>query len=120
MSEEAENKPTKLPITFEDFTKLDLRIGIVISAERVKKKDKLLDLRIDTGDAEPRRVVAGVAENYAPEALVGKKVVVVCNLPPRDFGKGVISEGMLLAAGNGDGLSLVVPDSDIPTGSKVG
>ena len=106
-------------ITYDDFAKLDLRVGVVVSAERVKKKDKLLDLRVDTGDAAPRRIIAGIAAAYAPEALVGKRVVVLCNLAPRDFGKGLVSEGMILAAESGGALSLVTPDGDKPPGSKV-
>ncbi|WP_437279090.1 methionine--tRNA ligase [Sorangium sp. So ce375] len=88
----------KGPVAFDDFARLDLRIGVVASAERVKKKDRLLDLRVDTGDGAPRRIISGIAASYAPEELVGKRVVVICNLPPRDFGKGLVSEGMLLTA----------------------
>ena len=93
-----EAAPTREAVTFDDFARLDLRVGVVQSAERVKKKDKLLDLRIDTGDGKPRRVIAGIASSYAPEELVGKRVVVLCNLAPRDFGKGLVSEGMVLVA----------------------
>ncbi|WP_437983834.1 methionine--tRNA ligase [Sorangium sp. So ce117] len=88
----------KSPVAFDDFARLDLRIGVVTSAERVKKKDRLLDLRVDTGDGAPRRIISGIAASYAPEELVGKRIVVICNLPPRDFGKGLVSEGMLLTA----------------------
>ncbi len=88
----------KSPVAFDDFARLDLRIGVVTSAERVKKKDRLLDLRVDTGDGAPRRIISGIAASYAPEELVGQRVVVLCNLPPRDFGKGLVSEGMLLTA----------------------
>lgn len=109
----------KTPITYDDFTKLDLRVGTIISAERVPKKDKLLDLRVNTGDAEPRRIVAGIAQSYAPEALVGKQIVVLCNLPPRDFGKGVISNGMLLAAGDDTGPSVLTPDPGSSPGARI-
>ena len=102
----------KATIAYDDFAKLDLRVGVVVSAERVKKKDKLLDLRVDTGGAGPRRIIAGIAAAYAPEALVGKKVVVLCNLAPRDFGKGLVSEGMLLAAEAGGELFVLTPDGD--------
>ncbi|WP_437780838.1 methionine--tRNA ligase [Sorangium sp. So ce1097] len=91
-------RPGKAPVPFDDFARLDLRIGVVTSAERVKKKDRLLDLRVDTGDGAPRRIISGIAASYAPEELVGTRVVVLCNLPPRDFGKGLVSEGMLLTA----------------------
>ena len=116
---EAPAREAKATIPYDDFAKLDLRVGVVLSAERVKKKDKLLDLRIDTGDAAPRRIVSGIAMAYAPEALVGKRVVVLCNLAPRDFGKGLVSEGMLLTAEGGGGLSVLTPADDRPAGSLV-
>ena len=106
-------------VTFDDFARLDLRVGLIVSAERVKKKDKLLDLRVDTGDAAPRRIIAGIAAAYAPEALVGKRVTVLCNLAPRDFGKGLVSEGMILAAEDGSGLSVMIPDAEKAAGSPV-
>jgi methionyl-tRNA synthetase len=112
----ADAKPA---IAFDDFAKLDLRVGVVTSAERVKKKDKLLDLRVDTGEAAPRRIVAGIAASYAPEQLVGKRVVVICNLPPRDFGKGLMSEGMLLAADAGEGVRTVTVSDDAAPGARV-
>jgi methionyl-tRNA synthetase len=112
-------KPEKATIAYDDFAKLDLRVGVVISAERVKKKDRLLDLRIDTGDGAPRRIVSGIASAYAPEAMVGKRVVVLCNLAPRDFGKGIVSQGMLLTAEHEGSLSLLEPDGDKPAGAHV-
>jgi len=105
------------PVTHGDFTRLDLRVGVVVSAERVKKKDKLLDLRVDIGDAAPRRIIAGIATAYTPEQLVGKRVVVLCNLVPRDFGKGLVSEGMLLAAG--DRMRVLTVDGDEAAGTRV-
>jgi methionyl-tRNA synthetase len=113
-------REAKAPIVWDDFTKLDLRVGLVLSAERIKKKDKLLDLRIDTADGAPRRIVSGIAAAYAPEALVGKRVVVLCNLPPRDFGKGVVSDGMLLAAEDARGLSLLSVEAERDPGATVG
>ena len=109
----------KAKIGYDDFARLDLRVGLIVSAERVKKKDKLLDLRVDTGDAAPRRIIAGIAAGYTPEALVGKRVAVLCNLAPRDFGKGLVSEGMILAAEDGGGLSLLTPDAEKTPGSPV-
>ena len=109
----------KAPVTFPDFTKLDLKIGLVVSAERVKKKDKLLDLRVDTGEAGPRRIIAGIAASYAPDELVGKRVVVLCNLPPRDFGKGLVSEGMLLAADGGERMRVLTVDGDERPGTPI-
>jgi methionyl-tRNA synthetase len=109
----------KAPITYDDFAKIDLRVGLVVSAERVKKKDKLLDLRVDVGEAEPRKIVAGIATSYAPEELVGKRVVVLANLPPREFGKGLVSQGMLLAAEDGAGIRVLTPDGANGPGAKV-
>jgi methionyl-tRNA synthetase len=109
----------KASIAYDDFAKLDLRVGVVVSAERVKKKDRLLDLRIDTGDGAPRRIVSGIAAAYTPEAMVGKRVVVLCNLAPRDFGKGIVSQGMLLTAEHEGSLSLLTPDADKPAGAHV-
>ena len=109
----------KAPIAFADFEKLDLRVGIILSAEKVKKKDKLLDLRVDTGDAEPRRIVAGLAAAYTPEEIVGKRVVVLCNLAPRDFGKGLVSEGMILAASDEASLKVLGVDGEKIAGAKV-
>lgn len=111
--------PTKATIAYDDFAKLDLRVGLVVSAERVKKKDKLLDLRVEVGEAAPRRIVAGIAAAYSPEAILGKRVVVLCNLAPRDFGKGLVSEGMLLASDDGAGLSMLTPDAEKKPGAKV-
>ena len=105
---------TKGEIAFDDFGRADLRIGLVVSAERVAKKDRLLDLRVDVGEPQLRRIVAGIAVAYAPESVVGKRVAVLCNLPPRDFGKGVVSHGMLLASGEGPGLRLLEVDGVEP------
>jgi methionyl-tRNA synthetase len=112
-------KAAKPEIAYDDFAKLDVRVGVVVSAERVKKKDRLLDLRVDTGDGAPRRIVSGIASAYTPEAMVGKRVVVLCNLAPRDFGKGIVSQGMLLTAEHEGSLSLLTPDADKPAGAPV-
>ncbi len=93
-------------ITYDDFAKVDLRVGVVKTCEKVPKKDKLLRLTVDVGEAEPRQIVAGLALSFTPEALVGRKVVVVANLAPRDFGKGLVSHGMLLATGPSEALQL--------------
>ncbi len=85
----------------------------------MKKKDKLLDLRVEVGEAAPRRIVAGIAAAYTPETILGKRVVVLCNLAPRDFGKGLVSEGMLLASDDGEGLSMLTPDAGKKPGAKV-
>jgi methionyl-tRNA synthetase len=118
-AEPAPAREVKGTIAYDDFAKLDIRVGLITSAERVKKKDKLLDLRVDTGDAAPRRIVAGIASAYAPEALVGKRVAVLCNLAPRDFGKGLVSEGMILAAEDGSGLEVLTVTGEKTPGSSV-
>jgi methionyl-tRNA synthetase len=112
-------REAKPAVSFDEFSKLDLRVGLVTSAERVKKKDKLLDLRVDTGDGSPRRIIAGIAASYAPEELVGRRVVVLCNLPPRDFGKGLVSDGMILAADAGGALRALTVDDAAPPGAAV-
>ena len=75
--------PLEAQITIDDFAKVDLRVGLVTSAEPVKGADKLLHLKVDIGEAEPRTIVAGIAKAYKPEQLVGRKVVIVANLAPR-------------------------------------
>jgi len=105
-------------VEFTDFTKLALRIGVVKTAEKVKKTDKLLKLTVDTG--EDRTIVAGIALHYTPEELIGKKVVVLTNLKPRKL-RGIESEGMMLAATAPDGtLRLLTTDEIIPAGSTIG
>jgi len=104
-------------IDFETFQKLDLRIAEIVSAEKVKNTDKLLKLKIAVGD-NIKQIIAGIAEHYAVEDLIGKKIVVVNNLKPTVI-KGEKSEAMLLAAVDGDHLSLLIPEKDVPKGSKV-
>src|SRR5262249_16017535 len=86
-------------ITYDDFAKLELRVGKVMQATAVPKKDKLLHLQVDLGEGKPRSIVAGIAQAYKPEQLVGKQVIVVANLAPRKLA-GLVSEGMILAAGD--------------------
>jgi methionyl-tRNA synthetase len=106
-------------IGYDDFAKVDLRVGLVKAAERVPKKDKLLKLSVDLGEESPRTIIAGLALTFAPEALVGKRVVVVANLQPRDFGKGLISHGMLLASGPSEKLHLATIDDAVEPGAKL-
>ncbi|HIP91379.1 MAG TPA: methionine--tRNA ligase [Methanothermococcus okinawensis] len=103
-------------ITVEDFGKLDLRIGQIVEAEDIAKSRKLLKLIVDVG-GEKRQIVAGIKGHYKPEELIGKKVVVLCNLKPAKL-CGVESQGMILAGGE-DKVALLVPDRDLPVGSKV-
>lgn len=105
-------------IDFEDFQKLDIRVGTVIECTKVPKADKLLQLRIDDG-LEKRTIVSGIAQHYAPENLVGKQVCFIANLAPRKL-KGILSEGMILSAENVDGsLSVIMPDKEVKPGSEV-
>lgn len=104
-------------VSFGDFQRFKLRVARVDAAERVAGANRLLKLQISLGD-EKRQIVAGIAQHYAPEALVGKQIVVVANLEPATI-RGVQSQGMLLAA-SGDGkLSLLMPDGDVPDGAEV-
>jgi len=99
----------KTSIPFGDFSKMDLRVGTILTAKKMPKTKKLLVLEVDTG-TEVRTIVSGIAEAYAPEAVVGKKVTVLCNLKPRDL-RGVESQGMILMAKSDDGqLVFIQPD----------
>lgn len=104
-------------ITIDDFGKLDLRVARVLAAERIPKADKLLKLQVDLG-GEQRQVVAGIAEAYAPEELVGRQVVLVANLKPARL-RGVESQGMVLAASLDGKAILCGFDKDVPPGTKV-
>ncbi|MEI8259483.1 MAG: methionine--tRNA ligase subunit beta, partial [Deltaproteobacteria bacterium] len=107
-------------IQFGDFEKVDLRLGHVKTAERIPKKDKLLRLTVDLGEETgPRTIIAGIALAYTPEQLVDKQVAVVANLAPREFGKGLVSHGMLLACGPSDSLSIVTIEKPMPAGTRV-
>ncbi|MBX3216834.1 MAG: methionine--tRNA ligase [Labilithrix sp.] len=106
-------------ITYDDFAKVDLRVGLVKTCEKVPKKDKLLRLTVDVGEAEPRTIVAGLALTFQPETLVGRRVVVVANLAPRDFGGKLVSHGMLLATGPSEALHLATIDEDVSPGSRL-
>ena len=105
-------------IDIDAFARVALRVGQVLAAERVPKADKLLKLTVDVGEGSPRTVVAGIAEAYAPETLVGRKVVVVANLKARAL-RGIESRGMLLAAGEGGASLRLVDPGDLPPGSPV-
>lgn len=110
--------PQKEIIDFDDFTKMDIRIGTVLHADKVKKADKLLQLIVDTG-VDQRTIISGIAEHYAPEDIIGKRVAVLLNLAPRKI-RGVESQGMILMAENREGkLCFVSPESAIEPGSTV-
>lgn len=105
-------------IGIEDFLKVDLRVAQVLEAGTVEGSDKLLQLTLNVGEAEPRNVFSGIRSQYAPEDLKGKLVVMVANLAPRKMRFG-ISNGMVLAAGNGKGIFIISPDSGAKPGDKV-
>jgi methionine--tRNA ligase beta chain len=106
-------------ITFDEFLKIDLRIGTVKTAERVPKSDKLLKLQVSFSGMGERQILAGVGTTFQPEALVGKQYLFVVNLPPRKM-MGLESHVMLLATGSSEGLILVTPSSSAPDGSRLG
>jgi methionine--tRNA ligase beta chain len=102
---------------FEDFTRLDIRVGKVVEAKRMEGSRKLLILKIDVGGVI-KQSVSGIAEFYQPDTLVGKSVVVVTNLPPKKL-FGMDSEVMILAAYDGTNLSYLSPEREVPPGTKV-
>ena len=107
-------------IEIDDFAKVDLRVGQVLSAERVPKADKLLLMKIDIGEEQPRQVLAGIAQYYEPEKLIGRKVVVVANLKPRKL-RGLDSQGMVVAASYGaEGRPVIATfTEDVPNGARL-
>ena len=110
--------PAKADISFDDFGQMDLRIGTILTAEKVAKTKKLLKLTVDLG-LEQRTIVSGIAEHFIPEALIGQQVQVLLNLAPREI-KGIQSQGMLLLAENADGsLALMQPGGPVRNGSSV-
>ena len=116
--EEPVSNNLKPEIIFDDFAKIDLRIGTILTAEKVEKADKLLKLEVDLG-FEKRIIVSGIAMHFKPEEIVGKQVTVVCNLTPRKM-RGIESNGMILMAEDKAGkLYFVNPDNKIEAGSSV-
>ncbi len=111
--------PVQAEISIDDFGKMDLRVGTVISCERVKKADKLLKFSINDGTETPRTIVSGIAKHYEPEALVGKQVIFVANLAPAKI-RGIESQGMILSALNADGsLTVASPSTEATPGAQV-
>jgi methionyl-tRNA synthetase len=111
--------PLAPKITIDDFAKVDLRVARVLTAEPVKGASKLLHLTIDVGESEPRTLVAGIAEAYQPEQLIGRKVVIVANLEPRTL-RGVVSNGMIVAASVEGGKPVLAGFlEDIPVGARL-
>ena len=111
--------PMKEQISFDDFTKIDLRTATILEAEKVEKADKLLKLKVDTG-VDVRTVVSGIAESFNPEEIIGKQVMILLNLAPRKI-RGIESQGMLLLTTKPDGkLSFVTPDEKVENGIEIG
>jgi len=108
---------TEKMITIDEFRKLELRVGTVISAEPHPNADRLLVLKVDLG-AEERQLVAGIRAHYEPEALVGRQLVVVANLEPAKL-RGIESQGMILAASADESLVFITPEQTIAAGAKV-
>lgn len=108
---------TKPTVSYDDFARLDLRIATVLEARDHPNADKLLLLKIDVGD-EQKQIVAGIRGHYAPEALVGRQIVVVNNLEPAML-RGEESQGMLLAASDASGVVLLAPDRACTPGARV-
>jgi methionyl-tRNA synthetase len=106
-------------ISIDEFAKVVMKVGLVLSAERVKGADKLLHMQVDIGEAEPRSIVAGIAEAYTPEEMTGRKVVIVANLQPRKL-RGLVSNGMILAASPEGGKPVLVGVADdVAPGTKL-
>ena len=111
-------EPQKEAISFDDFTKLDIRLGTILEAEKVEKADKLLKLTVDTG-IDKRIIVSGIAEHYSPEDVIGKTVQVLLNLAPRKI-RGIESQGMILMAEDAEGkLSFMTPEKGFEAGGGV-
>jgi methionyl-tRNA synthetase len=107
-------------ITIDDFMKIDIRVGKIITAEHVPNAEKLLKLTVDIGEAKPRTVFSGIKQTHAPETLIGKTTLLLANLQPRKMRFG-ISEGMILAAGTEDGkqVFLTTTDNEANVGLRV-
>ncbi len=105
-------------ITYEDFSKLDIRIGKITEAERIEGSDKLLLLSVDLGEGKDRRLVAGIGRSYDPADLEGRQVVVLANLEPREI-MGYESQGMILASGGSEGPVILSVTGDVEPGSRV-
>ncbi|OIP37956.1 methionine--tRNA ligase subunit beta [Candidatus Desantisbacteria bacterium CG2_30_40_21] len=104
-------------VTFDDFKKIEIRIGKIMSAQRVEGTDKLMQLEVDIGE-ERRQIVAGIAHAYTPEEIIGKEIPVLINLEPRKL-RGIESQGMILAAIDGEMPVLLHPAKEVLPGSMV-
>lgn len=107
-----------MPITIDDFKKSEIRVGVVRVAERVPDADKLLRLEVDVGEDNLRQILSGIAEYITPEELVGRQLLFVTNLEPRVI-RGLVSNGMLLAAGGEGTFALITPTQQVAPGTRV-
>lgn len=105
-------------ITFDDFSKLELKVGTVLEAEEVEGSEKLIKLKVDLGESESRQILAGVKQWYKPEEFVGKQIIVVANLEPKIM-MGLESQGMMLAADTSDGPVFLKVPKKVPPGAKI-
>jgi len=105
-------------ITYDDFSKVELKVGTILLAEKVEGADKLYRLTVDMGNNEKRTLAAGVAQFYTLEELVGKQIVVVANLAPKII-RGITSQGMMLAADSEGSVAILSPGKKMPEGSRV-
>ena len=114
-----EQKPHTTPtISYDDFAKLDIRVGTVLAVEKIENADKLLKCTIDFGAFGQRTIVSGIAEWKTPEDLVGRQLPYIVNLAPRML-RGVESQGMLIAASDDLGVALLIPEREVPPGTKL-
>lgn len=105
-------------VNIDDFGKLELRVGTIKSAEKVDGSEKLLRLEVDFGEIGLRQILSGIAKHYSPEDLVDSQRVFIVNLEPRKM-MGLESQGMILAAGDEDTISTLIPDKDVNPGSEI-
>ncbi len=104
-------------INIDDYKKVEIKVGRILSASKLENSDKLLKLSVDLGEESPRQILSGIAEYYDPESLVGKQAVFVTNLEPRTL-RGEVSNGMILAA-SGEKPVILTPLEEVPAGSEV-
>ncbi|MDX1535820.1 MAG: methionine--tRNA ligase subunit beta [Candidatus Spechtbacterales bacterium] len=106
-------------ISFDDFKKLDMRAGTIMEAEHIEDSDKLMKLLVNLGDeVGERQIIAGIGKNHVPENVEGRQIIVLVNLEPKKL-MGLESEGMLLAAGPEEGPVLLMPENEVPPGTKI-
>ncbi len=104
-------------INIDQFKEVEIRVGTILTAEPVEGADKLLKLSVDFGEAEPRQILSGIREFVSPESMIGKQFPFVTNLEPRTI-RGHVSNGMILAVGEGESFSLLSPTNSVPPGSR--